>query len=105
MGPAHAPDRDAGPPDDPARGAPRSPCPRRRGRVVSALIGVTVCGIPAAVRITSYTPGDPAGGPEVDWEICDRRGGPAPWLARKVGPMERARIERKIMEEVSRCAG
>ena len=59
-------------------------------------IPARVQGIPCLVRIDSYTPAyagyrgsnlddwDDDHGPSVDYTICDRRGRPAPWLARKV---------------------
>ena len=73
-------------------------------------IDVRVCGIPAIARVTHYWPGDPGymSGPpdrcyppepaELDWELLDRRGRPAPWLERKLTDAERERIERELLE-------
>jgi hypothetical protein len=33
---------------------------------------------------------------ESEWEICDRRGRPAPWLAKKVTDKSEAEIEQEI---------
>jgi hypothetical protein len=78
------------------------------------LIAVRVCGIPAAVRIDSYCPGDPGrytGHPdgrypsepaEIEWTVCDRRGRVAPWLARKLDQRERERIERELIAQIER---
>lgn len=37
--------------------------------------------------------------PEVDWAVCDRRGRPAPWLARKLTQADRERIEEEILNQ------
>lgn len=75
-------------------------------------IDVRVCGIPAIARVTHYWPGDPGymSGPpdrryppepaELDWELLDRRGRPAPWLERKLTDAERERIERELLEHL-----
>ena len=65
------------------------------------LFDCRICGIPATIRVTEWEPeipavgmfgpwedsepGVPAGG---CWEVCDRRGRPAPWLARKLADDE-----------------
>jgi len=73
-------------------------------------IDVRVCGIPAIARVLHYRPyepayrrghpdnWEPASPPEIDFEILDRRGRPAPWLERKLTERERERIERGLIE-------
>jgi hypothetical protein len=73
-------------------------------------IDVRVCGIPAIARVLHYRPyepayrrghpdnWEPASPPEIDFEILDRRGRPAPWLERKLTDAERERIERELIE-------
>lgn len=63
---------------------------------MSDFIPARIQGIPCLVRIDSYTPAyagyrgsnlddwDEDYGPSVEYTVCDRRGRPAPWLARKV---------------------
>lgn len=70
----------------------------------------TVCGIPCIVRIHDWEPYVPAklGGPPENcypaeggygsWEVLDRRGRPAPWLAKKITRNEKARIEEAVFE-------
>lgn len=36
--------------------------------------------------------------PDIEFEVLDRRGRPAPWLARKLTPAETQRIENEILE-------
>ena len=62
-------------------------------------------GIPCRIKITEASepvPGNRNGHPddwtpdepgEVDWQVCDRRGRPAAWLARKMGPRDCEQIE------------
>jgi len=38
---------------------------------------------------------------DTDWEVCDRRGRPAPWLANKLSKDDYSRIEREIVEYMS----
>jgi len=73
-------------------------------------IDVRVCGIPAIARVLHYRPyepayrrghpdnWEPASPPEIDFEILDRRGRPAPWLDRKLTNEDRARLERELIE-------
>ena len=73
-------------------------------------IDVLVCGIPAIARVLHYRPyepayrrghpdnWEPASPPEIDFEILDRRGRPAPWLDRKLNNEARARLERELIE-------
>lgn len=73
-------------------------------------IDIRVCGIPAIARVLHYRPyepayrrghpdnWEPASPPEIDFEILDRRGRPAPWLERKLTDAERGRIGRDLIE-------
>ena len=72
------------------------------------MIPARVAGIPCLVEVTSYykyraatlwghpdgwSPAEPE---EFEFQICDRRGRPAPWLERKLTPTDRRDIERLI---------
>lgn len=74
-------------------------------------IETKVAGIPAMARVTyaHYTRPDPTtwasdwdyyGGWELNWEICDSRGRPAPWLERKATDDDRQRIEAEMIEQL-----
>ncbi|MEY4074733.1 MAG: hypothetical protein RJA29_2090 [Pseudomonadota bacterium] len=78
-------------------------------------ITTRVAGIPAVARVTysHYTrpnyaswasPGDYYGGWTLDWEICDSRGRPAPWLERKLTDAERERIEAELIDQLEGAA-
>lgn len=71
----------------------------------------TVAGIPCLVDVIrisgNYVPAktnaDPdscyeAEYPEVDFEVCDRNGRPAPWLSCKMTDADAQRIEEQILE-------
>jgi hypothetical protein len=75
-------------------------------------IETRVAGIPALVRVSrhSYQPPDPStwassedfsGGWDLDYEVCDRRGRPAPWLADKLDQRAVQNLEQTIMEYLS----
>ena len=65
-----------------------------------------VAGIPCIIGVTEFSSvkGDSRadsdwdfyGYTESNWEVCDRRGRPAPWLARKLNDKESSRIESEI---------
>lgn len=67
-----------------------------------------ISGIPCLIGVVQYesTAGsfsynaasdlDYYGYTECDWDVLDRRGRQAPWLARKVGAKETSAIEQKI---------
>lgn len=71
-------------------------------------IKTTVAGIPAVIRVHNFvsvrgsysynaqSDMDYHGYTESEWEVCDRRGRPAPWLARKINAEITARIEETI---------
>ena len=67
---------------------------------------VTAHGIPALARVTHYVPycpGDfnnPPEGPEVEYEILDRRGREAPWLERKLTAKDRDEIWSEVMYQI-----
>lgn len=72
------------------------------------LVDTRICGIPCTVRVLSaeYTKPDSNcwssdwdyyGGWELDWEVCDRRGRPAPWLARKMTDADTGRLEKELV--------
>ena len=71
-------------------------------------IKTTVAGIPAVIRVHNFvsvreshsynaqSDMDYHGYIESEWEVCDRRGRPAPWLARKINDEINERIEETI---------
>lgn len=75
-----------------------------------AEIETRVAGIPCIIGVIEYssTAGsysynaasdwDYYGSTECDWEVCDSRGRPAPWLARKLTSKIEAAIESEIAE-------
>ena len=77
---------------------------------MSTLMETRVAGIPCTARIDhvnvvkgsySYNAAsdhDYHGYSEVVWELCDRRGRPAPWLDKKLTNADAARIENEILE-------
>lgn len=76
---------------------------------MSFTLDTRVCGIPAKVRVTHLhhqpgnawadNPDDYHGYTEVEFDILDRRGRPAPWLERKLTPKEIGRIEQEIINQ------
>jgi hypothetical protein len=69
-------------------------------------IPIRVCGIPALARVTDYTPRSPATwwrpaeGPDLEWEVRDRRGRPAAWLEAKLSREDRAVIGVEILQRL-----
>jgi len=71
-----------------------------------AEIETTVAGIPCIVGVTHFesvagdsradSDWDYEGYTESEWEVCDRRGRPAPWLAKKLTSKIEAGIEAEI---------
>jgi len=69
-----------------------------------------VAGIPCIIGVVDYTcvkgsynyhaasDWDYHGYTESEWEVCDRKGRPAPWLARKLTSEIEREIEREIAE-------
>ena len=77
-----------------------------------ALVEIRAAGIPALAGVFSYSYQAPfRGSPyrcdsdwdyygceEIEWELLDRRGCPAPWLDRKLSPADRAAITSHLLE-------
>ena len=73
-----------------------------------AEIETTVAGIPCIIGVTEYSSveGDSRadsdwdyyGYTESEWEVCDRRGRPAPWLERKLTSKDESRIESEVVQ-------
>ena len=77
-----------------------------------ATIKIRAAGLPACAGITSYVFQAPFRGcphwcasdvdyygyEEIEWEILDRKGRPAPWLERKLSPADRAAITWHLLE-------
>lgn len=70
-----------------------------------------IAGIPCVIGVTYYkhvegqgsmysaaSDLDYYGYTDIDWEVCDRRGRPAPWLKRKLTKADNERIENEIIE-------
>jgi hypothetical protein len=69
-----------------------------------------VAGIPCIIGVMNYTKVrgsfsrnaasdmDYYGYCESEWEVCDRRGRPAPWLERKLDNTMRDRIEQEVID-------
>lgn len=69
-----------------------------------------IAGIPCQIEVTSYSGGtpeyrrghpdnwEPEDPPEITWEVQDRNGRPAPWLARKMTDKDISRIEAELLE-------
>ena len=76
-----------------------------------AEIEARAAGLPCLLGVTHYFERSPdyssrdsdmdyRGFVEVEWEILDRRGNPAAWLAKKVGPDEMSLLEDVLIEEM-----
>lgn len=74
---------------------------------MTTTVEVSIAGIPATVRVTRFKrvkgigPTAPSdvdchGYTEMEYQVCDRNGRDAHWLARKVGPDDIERIEAAI---------
>ncbi|MFT0533977.1 hypothetical protein ACMHYJ_14285 [Castellaniella hirudinis] len=73
------------------------------------ILNTHIQGIPCQVSVTHYTPADPGRitGPvdrcyppepaEVEFDVLDRRGRPAPWLERKMGDADARAVEQEII--------
>lgn len=82
---------------------------------MTEIVSITVCGIPAQARVTSYLnepgrcspwtahcPEDVYGYRECEFDILDRRGRPAPWLEAKMDRTngERERVEDQVLSDM-----
>jgi len=60
-------------------------------------------GLPAIARVTHYVPHTnatywaPADGPEMEFEILDAKGRPAPWITRRLDAAAMADIEAELL--------
>jgi len=75
-----------------------------------AEIETRVAGIPCIIGVTYFesvrgsfsyhaaSDWDYHGYTEAEWEVLDRRGRPAPWLAKKLSDKDESRIEKEISE-------
>ena len=75
-------------------------------------IETKISGIPCIVGVTHFesvrgsfsyhaaSDWDYHGYTECEFEVCDRRGRPAPWLARKMSTGDVSRIESEIVEYI-----
>jgi hypothetical protein len=74
------------------------------------IIDTRVCGIPCQARsgyssfkkgaysLQAETPDEYYGHSEVEFEVLDRRGRPAPWLTRKLSVEDTDRIESELID-------
>lgn len=73
------------------------------------MIETTISGIPCQIKVTRCFVQKPMGRmadsdwdcngyEEIEFEVLDRKGYPAPWLAKKLSPEAVARIEGEILE-------
>jgi hypothetical protein len=76
------------------------------------LVEIRAAGIPALAGVTHYSYQAPfRGSPnrcasdwdyygfeEIEWDLLDRKGRPAPWLARKLSPQDREEITRHLLD-------
>lgn len=69
---------------------------------MDTIIHTRVAGIPCQLRVTYWeavttaTWYAPAEGSNMEFEVLDRRGRPAPWLARKLGAVDERRLEAEV---------
>ena len=75
-------------------------------------IVMRIAGVPCLIGVTGYLYQPPCKGhpstcasdwdyygyEEIEWEILDRRGKPAPWLDRKLTKTDREEINRELLE-------
>ena len=63
-------------------------------------------GLPCIAHVTNYLPytpatwWEPADGPEVEFELRDLRGRPAPWIEKRLKEKEREELEIDLMERI-----
>ena len=63
------------------------------------IVDVRISGIPATVRVTHWIRDRMSGLVDADWEVCDQRGRPAPWLEAKVTDQDHEAIWESILED------
>ena len=75
-------------------------------------IATRCAGIPCIARVTHYLKQQPLGTSadsdwdcygyeEIEFDLCDQRGRPAPWLERKLSDQDNDRIQNEISEAYS----
>lgn len=75
------------------------------------MLQTKIAGIPCQVKVLQCTTVSPDystrdsdidyyGYSEIDYEVCDRRGRRADWLARKMTKADEARIEQEIVDSM-----
>jgi hypothetical protein len=78
-------------------------------------IVMRIAGVPCLIGVTGYLYQPPCKGhpstcasdwdyygyEEIEWEILDRRGKPAPWLERKLTKTDREEITRELLERAA----
>ena len=78
-------------------------------------IVMRIAGVPCLIGVTGYLYQPPCKGhpstcasdwdyygyEEIEWEILDRRGRPAPWLERKLTKTDREEITRELLERAA----
>ncbi len=72
-----------------------------RARGIPALAGITYYDYQPPFRGSPYLcdcSDDYYGHEEVEWDLLDRRGKPAPWLDRKLSKADREGITRELLE-------
>lgn len=67
-----------------------------------------ISGIPCVIRLARYfrqkpntradNPDDYYGYVDLEWQVCDRNGRPAPWLDKKLTASDRRRIEAALID-------
>lgn len=100
---------------DSLAGAERRAVCAQHARHVVAELWSRVAGIPCQIGVTHYlhvegsgnrwtanSDADYRGYTEVDFDVLDYSGRPAPWLERKLASADRARIEREVVEFMER---
>ena len=74
------------------------------------MLSTTIAGIPCQIEVTHCfvqkalgqmcdSDWDATGYAEIEFDVLDRRGRPAPWLAKKLTQADTDRIENLIMEQ------
>lgn len=74
------------------------------------MLDAVVCGIPCKVNVirADYSPpncradnpDDYYGGYDIEFEICDRKGRPAPWLENKMSRADEDKLIGEILEQL-----
>lgn len=63
-------------------------------------------GLPAIAQVTAYIPHQPATwtepecGPDIEYDLCDSRGRPAPWIEKRLTQKDRDEICTEVMCQI-----